>query len=111
MKPTASSFKLMDVGKVINTLAVILQIFAVVVKVLDLVVARGLIFSATLSVAVPIVGAVLAFMGIGLMINIMFVDMYATEPRPDPVGEFVDKSVSRLTRDWQRPPEPKLLYA
>ena len=96
--------KLTDVGKVINTLAVI-------VDVLDLVVASGLIVSATLSVAIPILGAVLALVGIGLMIAMAFVDMYATVPPPDPVGKFIDQVVGPLTRNWQKSPEPQLSYA
>ncbi|KAK2605937.1 hypothetical protein QQS21_003663 [Conoideocrella luteorostrata] len=102
--------KLTDVGKVINTLSVIVQILAVVVDVLDLAVATGLIVSATLSVAIPIIGAVLALVGIGLMIVSLFVDMYATEPATSPVDDFISNVVGTLTADWADPPDPKLSY-
>ncbi|UNI18784.1 hypothetical protein JDV02_005034 [Purpureocillium takamizusanense] len=102
--------KLTDVGKVISTLSVIVQILAVVVDVLDLVIATGLVVSATLSVAIPIVGAVLALIGIGLMIVSMFVDMYATQPAPSPVDDFINKVIGPLTEHWPNPPGAQLSY-
>ncbi|KAL2751802.1 hypothetical protein ACRALDRAFT_1073126 [Sodiomyces alcalophilus JCM 7366] len=102
--------KLTDVGKVINTLSVIVQILSVVVDVVDLALTTGLIASSVLSVALPIVGAVLALIGIALMIVSMFVNMYTAEPAPDPVGDFIKNVAADLIKDWEEPPSPKLTY-
>lgn len=102
--------KLTDAGKVINTLSVIVQILSVIVEVADLALASGLIACATLSVAIPVIGAVLAVMGIILMIVSVFVDMYKTEPQPDPVGDFVRNIARPVIKPWNDPPPSKLTY-
>ncbi|KAJ3529746.1 hypothetical protein NM208_g9620 [Fusarium decemcellulare] len=85
--------KLSDVGKVINTLSVIVQILAVIVDVLDLALATGLIVSATPERSDPHRrrGA-------------------CSQPAPSPVDDFINQVVGPLTKDWAEAPEPKLSY-
>ncbi|KPM46112.1 hypothetical protein AK830_g409 [Neonectria ditissima] len=103
--------RLTNAGKVINTLSVIVQILSVVVEVADLLLTTGLVACATLSVALPVIGAVLAVLGIVLMIVSLFIDMYKTEPQPNPVGDFVRDVARSMIKPWNDPPPSKLTYS
>ncbi|KAJ5587160.1 uncharacterized protein N7459_002925 [Penicillium hispanicum] len=102
--------QLTNAGKWINTIAVVVQILSVVIEVGDLLLTTGIIASATLSVALPCIGVVLAVAGIALMIVTTIMDIYKTDPQPDPVGDFVQKTARPVIKSWNDPPPSKLTY-
>ena len=103
--------KMTDTGKIINTLAVAVQILSVIIDVADLAITTGLIASATLTAAIPVVGAVLAIVGIVLMIVSLFFDFYKKEAVPDIVKDFINDVARKLITDWTSPPKPRFQYA
>ena len=102
--------KLTNAGKIINTLSVAVQILSVVIDTVDMALTAGLIASATLSAAIPVIGAVLAIAGIVLMIVSLFYDMYKKEEPPNPVRDFVENIARRLIGQWDSPPGTYFKY-
>lgn len=103
--------KMTDAGKIIDTLAVAVQILSVVIDVANLAIEAGLIASATLTAAIPVVGAVLAIVGIVLMIVSLFYDPYKKGEVPDIVKNFMNDVARKLITLWTSPPKPKFQYA
>ncbi|KAH8429650.1 uncharacterized protein LDX57_007322 [Aspergillus melleus] len=102
---------LTDVGKVINTLSVVVQFLTVILDLVELGAAVGLfVLTGTMAVAIPIIGAVLAVLGIVLTIIGLFFNLYKKETPPDPVGDFIRDTARPLVANWASPPGPKLSY-
>ncbi|KAL9098010.1 MAG: hypothetical protein Q9163_006241, partial [Psora crenata] len=104
---------LTDVGKVLNTLSVIVQALTVL---LDIVVLGGKIglwvVSGTFAAAIPVIGAVLAVLGIVLMLVGLFVNLFSKpNPPPDPVQLFIDGTIRPMIAPWLDAPDPKLVYS
>lgn len=98
-------------GKIIQTLVVIVQALTVILDVIDLGAAAGLwAVTGTMAVALPIVGAVLAVVGVVLMIIGFFVNMYKSNPPPDPVADYIKKNQPLIAK-FNTAPDPKLQYS
>jgi hypothetical protein len=103
--------QLTTAGKIINTLAVITQVLTVLLDIVELGAAVGAwVVTGTLSMALPIIGAVLAVIGVVLMILGFFVNLYKTDPPPDPVEEYIDDIGKPLIGQFNDAPEPQLTY-
>lgn len=105
--------QLTNVGKVIETLSVIVQGLSVLLDIVVIGMKVGLIAtSATFGAALPIIGAVLAVLGLVLTIIGIFVNIYREpDPPPDPVQTFINNVARRLMDTWLDAPDPKLAYS
>ncbi|EKV12208.1 Eukaryotic aspartyl protease family protein [Penicillium digitatum] len=102
-----------DTGKVLGVLNAIVQGLTVLLDIIDFAAEAGVIaVTGTMSVALPILGAVLAVIGIVLMLVQLFINLFvARQPPPDPIQEFIDKVGHALIKTFDQAPEPKLTYS
>ncbi|KAG4032306.1 hypothetical protein MFRU_007g02140 [Monilinia fructicola] len=104
---------LSDPGKVLGVLNIIVQGLTVLLDVIDAGVEMGLwAVTGTLSVALPILGAVLAVIGVILMVVQLFINLFvkAQEP-PDPISDFIDDVAHSLISTFDIAPRSQLNYS
>ncbi|KAI3320291.1 hypothetical protein HD806DRAFT_547485 [Xylariaceae sp. AK1471] len=101
-----------DTGKVLGVLNIIVQGLTVLLDIVELGETVGLfVVTGAMSVALPILGAVLAVIGIVLMIVQLFISFFvATQEPPDPIKDFLDDTGHTLVASFDKAPEPELLY-
>ncbi|ESZ94054.1 hypothetical protein SBOR_5580 [Sclerotinia borealis F-4128] len=104
---------LSDTGRVLGVLNVIVQGLTVLLDVLDVGVEVGLwAVTGTLSVALPILGAVLAVAGVILMIVQVFINFFVkTQAPPDPIAEFIKNVAHGLISTFDVAPPSQLTYS
>ncbi|CAG8896706.1 unnamed protein product [Penicillium egyptiacum] len=104
---------LSDTGKVLSVLNVIVQGLTVLLDIVDFAAETGLLaVTGTMSVALPILGAVLAVIGIVLMLVQLFINLFvARQPPPDPIQDFIDDVGHSLIRTFDTAPDPQLTYS
>ncbi|RAL15220.1 uncharacterized protein BO97DRAFT_463091 [Aspergillus homomorphus CBS 101889] len=103
---------LTDPGKVMGVLNVIVQGLTVLLDVINVGSEVGLwAVTGTMSVALPILGAVLAVIGIVLMIVQVLINFFTgTKPPPDPIADFIDDEAHHLISGFDTAPSPQLSY-
>lgn len=103
---------LSDPGKVLGVLNIIVQGVTVLLDIVDLGAEAGLFaVTGTMSVALPILGAVLAVVGIILMIVQMFINLFiGRQEPPDPIRDFVHDVAHDLIAAFGKSPESQLDY-
>ncbi|RAL04454.1 uncharacterized protein BO80DRAFT_485021 [Aspergillus ibericus CBS 121593] len=103
--------KLTTGGKIINTIAVLSQTLTVILDVVEVGESIGLYtVTGVFATALPILGAVLAVLGIIMMLINVFVNLFGGSPPRDPVQEFVDNIAKGLIGGFDTAPPPKLEY-
>ncbi|KAI1762240.1 hypothetical protein GGR53DRAFT_532802 [Hypoxylon sp. FL1150] len=102
-----------DVGKVLGVLNIVVQGLTVLLDIVDLGVEVGLfVVTGTMSVALPILGAVLAVVGIILMLVQFFIGLFvAKQDPPDPIQDFINDVGLNLINTFDNAPEPQLSYS
>lgn len=99
------------VGKILETGMLIVQFLTVVLDIIELGSAVGLYaVSGAFAVALPIFGAVLAVIGVILMILSFFLNKEEKKTPPDPVKEFIKNEVRTLVRELADAPANQLTY-
>ncbi|KAH8427635.1 uncharacterized protein LDX57_005346 [Aspergillus melleus] len=107
---------LKDVGKALNVIQVVTQGLQVLVDasilVTDAMVTAGMVAAdGAMVVALPVVGAVLAIIGIVVMLVLAFLDATKhKEPPPTPVEKYLDRERPRVDSDLDTPPQIQLHY-
>ncbi|KAG8409171.1 hypothetical protein J3459_017659 [Metarhizium acridum] len=104
---------LSDPGKVLGVLNVVVQGLTVLLDVVDVGSEIGLwAVTGTMSVALPILGAVLAVVGIVIMIVQVLINLFmGTKPPPDPIADFIDDEAHALIDTFDTAPPPQLSYS
>ncbi|PYH66584.1 uncharacterized protein BO88DRAFT_468977 [Aspergillus vadensis CBS 113365] len=103
--------KLTTGGKIINTIALLSQTLTVVLDIVEVGSSIGLYtVTGVFATALPILGAVLAVLGIVMMLINLFVNLFGGSPPPDPVQEFIDHVAKGLVGGFEKAPPPKLDY-
>ncbi|KAB8291299.1 hypothetical protein EYC80_009985 [Monilinia laxa] len=104
---------LSDTGKVLGVLNIIVQGLTVLLDVIDVGVEMGLwAVTGTLSVALPILGAVLAVIGVILMVVQLFINLFVkTQEPPDPISDFIDDVAHSLISTFDDSPKSQLNYS
>ncbi|KAI1828148.1 hypothetical protein F4861DRAFT_245595 [Xylaria intraflava] len=102
-----------DTGKALGVMNVIVQGLTVLLDIVDLGQAVELFaITGTMSVALPILGAVLAVIGIVLMIVQFFISLFVgKQDPPDPIQDFIDDVGHALIKTFDQAPEPQLSYS
>ncbi|KAI1435344.1 hypothetical protein GGR50DRAFT_687065 [Xylaria sp. CBS 124048] len=102
-----------DTGKALGVLNIVVQGLTVLLDIIDLGEAVGLYaVTGTMSVALPILGAVLAVIGIVLMVVQFFISLFvARQEPPDPIQDFVDDVGHALIKNFDEAPDPQLQYS
>jgi hypothetical protein len=102
-----------DTGKVLGVLNIVVQSLTVLLDIADLAAEAGIFaVTETMSVALPILGAVLAVIGIVLMLVQLFINFFvARQPPPDPIQDFIDDVGHALIKTFDTAPEPQLTYS
>lgn len=104
-------------GKVIETMSVIVQGLTVLLDIVAIGIKVGvkvglIAAKATLAVAIPIIGAVLAVIGVILSFLAFFIKTRKEpKPPPDPVVVFINDVAKPLMRSWVEAPNPILQRA
>ncbi|KAI9926798.1 hypothetical protein MW887_003894 [Aspergillus wentii] len=102
---------LTTVGKILETATLIIQFLTVVIDIIEVGSAVGLFaVTGTLAVALPIIGAVLAVLGIIVMILGFFLNTQAQHTPPDPVKVYIKNEVKSLVKNWVDAPKNRLTY-
>lgn len=103
---------LSDLGKVLGVLNVVVQGLIVLVDIIDLGVEAGLVaVTGVMSVALPILGAVLAVIGVVLMIVQLSINLLiGRQEPPDPIKDFIDDVGHSLIKTFDDSPTPQLTY-
>ncbi|KAH8433829.1 uncharacterized protein LDX57_011464 [Aspergillus melleus] len=103
---------LSDPGKVLGVLNVVVQGLTVLLDVIEVGSDIGLwAVTETMSVALPILGAVLAVVGIVLMVVQVFINLFTgSKQPPDPVSDFIDDEAHALIGTFDTAPSPQLSY-
>ncbi|OAA47155.1 hypothetical protein NOR_02791 [Metarhizium rileyi] len=104
---------LSDPGKVLGVLNVVVQGLTVLLDVIDVGAEAGLwAVTGTMSVALPILGAVLAVVGIVLMIVQVLINLFTgTKPPPDPIADFIKDEAHGLIHAFDDAPPPQLSWS
>ncbi|KXG51286.1 uncharacterized protein PGRI_095470 [Penicillium griseofulvum] len=104
---------LTDTGKVLGVLNVVVQGLIVVLNIVTTTADIGLFaITGAMSVAFPVLGAVLAVIGMILMIVQLFVNFYSTRQEPpDPNADFIREKAHNLIATFDLSPEPQLTYS
>ncbi|KAJ5546864.1 hypothetical protein N7494_004449 [Penicillium frequentans] len=104
---------LTDTGKVLGVLNVIVQGLIVLLDIVTTAADIGLFaITEAMSVALPLLGAVLAVIGMVLMIVQLFVNFYSAQQEPpDPIADFVKDVGHALIATFDPSPEPQLTYS
>ncbi|KAE8380072.1 hypothetical protein BDV26DRAFT_279869 [Aspergillus bertholletiae] len=103
---------LSDTGKVLGVLNVIVQGLTVLLDVIDVGAELGLYaVTGAMSVALPILGAVLAVIGVILLLVQFFINLFiGKQDPPDPIKDFIDDVAHKLIATFETAPEPQLTY-
>ncbi|KNG86160.1 hypothetical protein ANOM_006584 [Aspergillus nomiae NRRL 13137] len=103
---------LSDTGKVLGVLNVIVQGLTVLLDVIDVGAELGLyVVTGAMSVALPILGAVLAVIGVILMLVQFFINLFTgKQDPPDPIKDFINDVAHKLIAAFDKAPEPQLTY-
>lgn len=108
--------KFTDAGKVLNVLQIVIQGLTVLTDVAlligDAAVAAGVLAAdATMMVCLPIIGAVLAVIGLVVMMVLQWLHITKPEdPPPTPVEKFISGTGRPLLGTFADPPSPQLKY-
>ncbi|KAI0549850.1 hypothetical protein F4679DRAFT_228149 [Xylaria curta] len=104
---------LSDTGKVLGILNIIVQGLTVLLDVVDAGVAAGLwAVTGTMSVALPILGAVLAVIGVILMMVQLFINLFVgKQDPPDPIRDFINDVGHKLISTFGTAPPALLQYS
>ncbi|RAK93737.1 hypothetical protein BO79DRAFT_284299 [Aspergillus costaricaensis CBS 115574] len=103
--------KLTTGGKIINMIALLSQTLTVVLDIVEVGSSIGLYtVTGVFATALPILGAVLAVLGVVMMLINLFVNLFGGSPPPDPVQEFIDHVAKDLVGGFEKAPPPKLDY-
>lgn len=104
---------LSDTGKVLGILNMVVQGLTVLLDVIDVGTEIGLwAVTGTMSVALPILGAVLAVLGVVLMIVQLFINIFiGRQEPPDPIADFIDDVGHEVISTFETAPQPKLTYS
>ncbi|KID93217.1 hypothetical protein MAJ_10821, partial [Metarhizium majus ARSEF 297] len=100
--------RLTDVGKAVNTLAVVVQMLTVALDMVEVVTTFFAV--EVLAAALPIIGAVLAVISFVLMCFGFFMNLYKSNPPADPVADYIDGRGRPLIAGFDQAPEPQLTY-
>jgi hypothetical protein len=103
---------LTNAGKILGVLNVVVQGLIVLLDILTVGADIGLFaITETMSVVLPIAGAVLAVIGMVLMIVQLFVNFYSARQKPqDPIEDFIRDVAHKLIDAFDPSPEPELAY-
>ncbi|KAI9043209.1 uncharacterized protein KD926_004393 [Aspergillus affinis] len=104
---------LSDPGKVLGVLNVVVQGLTVLLDMIEVGSDIGLwAVTETMSVALPILGAVLAVVGIVLVIVQVLINFFmGTKPPPDPIADFIEEEAyGRLIDTFDTASSPQLSY-
>lgn len=103
---------LTDTGKIIDTLSIVIEVLSVLVSIVEFGAGTGVwVLSSTMSVALPIIGAVLAIVGLVLTVITFFVQTQKSDPPTEPIDEHI-KTISRpLIASFDEAPVPQLTYS
>ncbi|OJI87346.1 hypothetical protein ASPTUDRAFT_116731 [Aspergillus tubingensis CBS 134.48] len=103
--------KLTTGGKIINTIALLSQTLTVVLDIVEVGSSIGLYtVTGVFATALPILGAVLAVLGVVMMLINLFANLFGGSPPPDPVQVFIDHVAKGLVGGFENAPPPKLDY-
>ncbi|PYH30565.1 uncharacterized protein BO87DRAFT_342321 [Aspergillus neoniger CBS 115656] len=103
--------KLTTGGKIINTIALLSQTLTVVLDIVEVGSSIGLYtVTGVFATALPILGAVLAVLGVVMMLINLFANLFGGSPPPDPVQVFIDHVAKGLVGGFEHAPPPKLDY-
>ncbi|KAJ5521182.1 hypothetical protein N7527_005297 [Penicillium freii] len=104
---------LSDTGKVLSVLNALVRGLTVLLDIVEFAAEAGVIaVTGTMSIALPILGAVLAVVGIVLMLVQLFINLFvARQPPPDPIQDFIDDFRYALIKTFDRVPKPQLIYS
>ncbi|CAD6446573.1 7630552f-96ab-41cf-8523-f973691513a3 [Sclerotinia trifoliorum] len=104
---------LSEPGKWIGVLNIIVQGLTVLLDIIDVGADIGLwAVTGTFSVALPILGAVLAVVGVILMVVQLFINLFIkAQPPPDPIANFIDDVGHELIASFDPSPESNLKYS
>ncbi|KAJ8061184.1 hypothetical protein OCU04_010257 [Sclerotinia nivalis] len=104
---------LSEPGKWIGVLNIIVQGLTVLLDVVDVGAEIGLwAVTGTFSVALPILGAALAVLGVILMVVQLFINLFVkAQPPPDPIADFIDDVGHELITSFDASPESQLKYS
>lgn len=104
---------LSEPGKWIGVLNIIVQGLTVLLDVVDVGAEIGLwAVTGTFSVALPILGAVLAVVGVILMVVQLFINLFVkAQPPPDPIANFIEDVGHELIDSFASSPESSLKYS
>ncbi|KAI0480015.1 hypothetical protein F4859DRAFT_530101 [Xylaria cf. heliscus] len=99
--------------KIINTLALVVQVLTVALDVIDLGSELGFwAVGATLSAALPVVGVVLVVVGVILAIVSLLIHLFSHEDPPeDPVQTYIDNTGKPLIAGLDDAPDTQLAYS
>lgn len=102
-----------DLGKVLGLLNTVVQALVVLLDIIDAGVAVGLwAVTGTMSVALPLLGAVLTVIGVVIMPVQLFINLFAkNQELPDPIGEFIRDRAHGLISGFDNAPTPQLRYS
>ncbi|KAI1757865.1 hypothetical protein F4782DRAFT_475448 [Xylaria castorea] len=102
-----------DAGKVLGILNIIVQGLTVLLDVVEAGTAAGLwAVTGTMSVVLPILGAVLAVVGVILMMVQLFINLFvAKQDPPDPIRDFIDDVGHKVIRSFGAAPPALLQYS
>ncbi|KFG84691.1 hypothetical protein MANI_115552 [Metarhizium anisopliae] len=102
-----------DPGRVLGVLNIVVQGLTVLLDVVDVGTEMGLwAVTGTMSVAFPILGAVLAVIGVILMIVQLFINLFiGKQDPPDPIVDFVKDAGHSLIATFDAAPQPQLTYS
>lgn len=101
-------------GKTLSTINIAVTALSILCNqlIVDILVAVDFAFAATMQIALPGIGAVLAVVGIVIAV-LMFVFQVKTPPPPPPltpIEAFIAGPGRALLAGWQAQPDPKLAY-